>query len=71
MPSKSEVPKNASIGTASGLTGKTLTAVNVWKHGSVDVVEIAHSAGTIFVKFRNGQAEFGGTADWGSGTQIY
>jgi hypothetical protein len=40
----------------------------VWKHGSVTVIEIAYSGGTSFIKERQGVIEYGGTADFGTGT---
>jgi hypothetical protein len=70
MPKKEEAAKNANVLAVTGLSGKTFTGLSVWRVGSVDIVEIAHSTGTVFVKFRQGQCEVNGDANWGSGTMV-
>jgi hypothetical protein len=70
MPDKKESVKNTNALAVTGLSGKTFTGLSVWRHGSVDVVEITHSTGTVFVKFRQGQCEVNGDANWGTGTMI-
>ena len=54
----------------SGLNSKTVTSVHIWVNASVMLLEIGFSGGTQLFKFRQGQVETGGTADWGSGTLL-
>lgn len=70
MPDKKETIKNTNALAITGLSGKTFTGLSIWKAGSVDIVEITHSTGTVFVKFRQGQCEVNGDANWGTGTMI-
>lgn len=68
MPSKDSLPKNSSILGLSGLSGKSVTAVSAYNHGSVTVIEITYSTGSSFIKAKQGQVEVGGTNEWGTGT---
>lgn len=68
MPDKKAVPQsNSVLGT---LSGKTLNNLQVYIHGSVEVVELGFSDGTTqFIKFKNFQVEIGGTNEWDTGTK--
>jgi hypothetical protein len=70
MPDKKENHKNTNALAITGLSGKTFTGLSIWKAGAVDIVEIATSSGTQFIKFKQGLCEVNGDANWGSGTQI-
>lgn len=70
MPSKDSLPKNSSILALSGLSGKSVTAVSAYSHGSVSVIEITYSTGSSFIKTKQSQVEVGGTNEWGTGTII-
>lgn len=65
MPNKTSLKTFSVAGTAAG---KTITTVQAYSHGSVDVVEIIHSGGTLFVKFKQGEIEVGGTNEFNTGT---
>lgn len=67
---KGTVINNRNVIAASGLNGKSITSLEVYVHGAVTVVEIGFSGGSQFVKVKQGQAEVGGTNEWGTGTQI-
>ena len=56
------------VTTASALSGKAVTAVEVYQHGAVEVVEISFSGGSQFIKLKQGVVEVGGTAEFGTGT---
>jgi len=56
--------------TASGLSGKTITSVFAWRHGSVDVVEIVCSGVSYFIKAKLGVFEAGGNNEWDSGSKL-
>lgn len=70
MSDKTSATKHSQIGGASGLNSKTITGLRVYFSGSTEVVEIEFSGGSTFVKFRNGEAEYGGNQDFGTGTKI-
>ena len=70
MSKKEENYKNTNVLGSSGLNGKTITGISVWKTGSLDVVEIVTASGSTFIKFQFGRCDVGGTADWGSGTMV-
>lgn len=55
---------------ASGLSGKTITDLHVHRHGSVTVIEIVYSTGSMFIKEKQGLVEVGGTQDFGTGTVV-
>ena len=63
-----DTKSSASLLTASGLSGKTVTDVFVHQHGAVTVFEIVFSGGISFMKYRQNLAEVGGTIEWGTGT---
>jgi hypothetical protein len=58
------------VTTASGLSSKAITAVEVYQHGAVEVVEISFSGGSQFIKLKQGVVEVGGTAEWDSGVKV-
>ncbi|MCU1301962.1 MAG: hypothetical protein JWQ87_2246 [Candidatus Sulfotelmatobacter sp.] len=70
MPDKKEVSKHSNVTGITGLSGKSITAVDVWRNGAVDVVEINYTGGPYFIKFRTAQVEVGGDANWGTGTVV-
>ena len=57
--------------TSSGLSGKSVTGIDIYRVGSTTVIEVNFSGGPQFVKFQHGLVEFGGTAAWGDGTAQY
>lgn len=60
-----------SSGVLAAANGKTLSRIHYFKHGSTQVVEITWTDGTVsFLKFMQGQAEMGGTNEWGTGTKL-
>lgn len=67
-PSKDKVSNHCNILGPTGLNAKSITGVDVWKHGGVWVVEINYTGGPYYIKFNNGNFEYGGTTEWGSGT---
>jgi hypothetical protein len=58
------------ISTQAGLNAKSITGITTYRNGSVNVVEVKHAAGTVFLKSYLGRMEYGGDATWGSGTEI-
>jgi hypothetical protein len=56
--------------TVSGLSGKSVTGVEVYQHGATEVCEIQFSGGQTYIKFKQGLVEIGGTAEWNTGTQV-
>ncbi len=68
MTTKTNLPSySSSLGT---LSGKTLTRLETYSHGSVQVIELGFSDKTTqFVKCKNGQFEIGGTNEWDTGTK--
>lgn len=56
--------------TASGLNGKSITGMNIFRHGMTVVVELLFSGGSQFIKIRQTRIEFGGDHDFGSGIEI-
>ena len=69
--SKQDCTRSKSVLTASALAGKAVTDVIVTQHGSVNVIEIAYSGGSQFVKEKQGLVEVGGDLNWGTGTQVF
>ena len=57
--------------TQSGLNAKSVTGIDVYRLGSTTIVEINYTGGPQYLKFQHGLMEFGGTADWGTGTATY
>jgi hypothetical protein len=68
-PSKTGSPNRRNITTGTGLSGQSITGIDVWFHGIVTVIEITTSTGTQYIKVRQGVVEYGGTPDWDSGTK--
>lgn len=70
---KGQVEVHKNILSASGLNGASITSVDVWRSGIICVVEIAFTGGTAtspyFIKTRGGFFEYGGTAEWNTGSQ--
>ena len=53
------------------VNGKTLSHMQYYQHGSIQVLEISWTDSTTsFVKFLQGQVETGGTNEWGTGTRL-
>jgi hypothetical protein len=67
---KDSLPVNSDVLATSGLSGKSITGVSAYKHGSVGVIEITFSTGSQFFKMKQGQLEIGGTNEWGTGTIV-
>jgi hypothetical protein len=66
---KKSLPVSTTINKAAN--GKTLSSTQIYQHGSVWVHEQTFSDATVFfVKFLQGQAEMGGTNEWGTGTKL-
>lgn len=66
---KATLPVSNSVNKSAN--GKTLSATQIYQHGSTWVVEQTFSDSTVFfVKFLQGQAEMGGTNEWGTGTKL-
>lgn len=72
--SKDQVTPHENIIGRCGLSNITLTGLDFWRNGVVVVMEMAFTGGTatspFFLKFRQGLCEFGGTAEWNSGTKL-
>lgn len=69
MPDKRTLTKSASVNRSAN--GKTLSATQIYQHGSTWVVEQVFTDLTVtFLKFLQGQAEMGGTNEWGTGTKL-
>lgn len=58
------------ISTPALLANKSITGLTVYRSGSVNVCEVKHAAGTVFLKSYLGRFEYGGDASWGSGTEV-
>jgi hypothetical protein len=58
------------ISTVSGLSSKSITGLTAYRVGSVNVLEVKHSTGTVFLKSYLGRWEYGGDVNWGSGTEV-
>lgn len=69
MPKKEDSTRNVDVTSQTGLSAATITSVKAWIHGVVFVVEMATSAGTTYIKFRQGSIEYGGDANWNTGTR--
>jgi hypothetical protein len=70
MPSKDSLTKNTNCLSQSGLSGQTVTGLSVYQHGVTIVLEVGYSGGPSYLKVRQGQVEFGGTNEWGTGTKV-
>jgi hypothetical protein len=69
-PTKEQNASWRNVLTTSGLSGKTVTGIDVYKLGSVDVVEINYTGGPQYLKHKQGVWEFGGTSEWDTGTKV-
>jgi len=58
------------ISTQAGLASKSITGLTAYRSGSINVFEVRHAAGTVFLKTYLGRCEYGGDASWGSGTEV-
>lgn len=68
---KTQRRSNTDIAGVLNLAGKTITAVNTYRHGSTEVVEIfCTDASHNMIKFQQGMCEVGGQAEWDTGTKI-
>ncbi len=56
--------------TQTGLSGKTFTGLNIFRHGVTVVIEIKFSGGSQLLKVKQGRVEYGGDHDFGTGTEI-
>jgi hypothetical protein len=70
-PDKTATGKHNNVLGLSGLNGKSITGVDVWRIANMDVIEINYAGGPTYIKFRQGQVDVGGTADWLTGTLAY
>lgn len=69
--SKDKATLPMSSGVLKAANGKTLSGIQVYQHGSTQVVEMNWTDSTTsFLKFLQGQCEMGGTNEWGTGTRI-
>lgn len=68
LPDKTQAPSSVNVVNTSSLSGKSITGLQVWRTGSVTVIEINYTGGPTFVKVRGLQTEIGGDANWGTGT---
>lgn len=68
MPDKKDLPSTRNVLASSGLSSKTITGANVYRHGSVAVIELSYTGGTTYIKVDGLQIEIGGTNEWGTGT---
>lgn len=68
---KDKTSLSVSSGVLKASNGKTLSSMQVYQHGSTWAVEINWTDSTTsFLKFLQGQAEMGGTNEWGTGTKL-
>lgn len=69
-PTKTALTANANVLGTSALNSKSITGVDVYRHGSVVVIEISFSGGSQFIKVKNMLVEIGGTNEWDTGTKV-
>jgi hypothetical protein len=68
---KAQLASNSGITGMLGIAGKTITSINAFRHGSVEVLDIlCTDAVHYFIKSSSGMVEVGGTAEWGTGTKV-
>lgn len=67
---KEQLSGHRNVLGVSGLSGKSVTGLEVYRSGVVTVVEVNFAGGPQFIKVRGGQYEIGGTQEWGTGTQF-
>jgi len=68
-PSKSAINTRKNLLVGTGLSGQAITGLDVWMHGIVTVIEVTTASQTQYIKVRQGEIEYGGTTDWGTGTR--
>lgn len=70
-PDKTQLRSHSDITTLLGIAGKTITSVDQYRHGMVEVTDIlCTDASHYYIKTRQGAVDIGGTSDWGSGTRL-
>ncbi len=67
---KANSPNRSNALVTSGLSGKSITGLDIYQHGSTIVIEINYTGGPQYVKVNRGRVEVGGTEDFGTGTQV-
>lgn len=70
LPDKTQTSSTSNVVNTSGLSGKSITGLDVWRAGSVTIIEVNYTGGPTFVKVRGLEAEVGGDANWGTGTKV-
>lgn len=55
----------------SGLSGKSITSLDAFVHGTTYVLLVGYSGGSTYLKWKQGSFEYGGTQDWGTGTRVF
>ena len=70
-PTKTSNPSASGIAATLGIAGKTITSIDAFKHGSVEVLDIyCTDAVHYYIKTSQGRIDVGGTTDFGTGTFI-
>lgn len=70
-PDKTNRPSANGIDAKLGISGKTISTVTAYRHGTVEVIDIlCTDSNHYFIKCSQGQVDLGGTSDWGTGTFI-
>lgn len=68
---KTSQPSAAAVDSTMGIGGKTISSVNAFRTGSVDVLDIlCTDSNHYYIKFSQGKCDVGGTTDWGTGTMV-
>ena len=67
---KSQSHGHSNLLITSGLSGKTITSLDAFRHGSTSVLLVGYSGGSTYLKWKQGVFEYGGTQDFGTGTQV-
>ena len=67
---KTQSHRHSNILTTSGLSGKSITSLDAFIHGSVQILLVGYSGGSTYLKWKQGVFEYGGTQDFGTGTQV-
>ena len=67
MPKKEESHKHVAV---AAVVGKSITSLDIWRAGVLDVIEVNYAGGPYFIKIFEGRIEVGGTADFGTGTMV-
>lgn len=70
-PNKTGLASTNGITSLLGIAGKTISSIDVFKAGTVEVVDIlCTDAVHYYIKISQGRVDVGGTTDLGSGTFI-